>query len=297
MKKSAKSTILNSLLLILSLGITYLIFGQKTFFGYVGSVLIGLGAVVISVVGYYGIKQLLLTSYPIQEPDPSEAYALETSSYKVYELIFEILITIGWAIGVFFSYKLLVWLSIERLKLIPGVFIVPIGDGIWLLPSILIGALFGILIAVVGIRIILRNRYKSFIMYLEIFSLKMNSKKLLQWIVISFFVINTIFVYCFLASYTRFTEDGIHTHRAVQLTEEFHPYTQVAKVEELIRKNTYETSHEFLIQFYDGHQWRLSTGFGSYEIPEIYSRIMKYVSQKSGQPYLQLVYKPQKSKH
>jgi hypothetical protein len=301
MKKSTRSTIIQSLLFIVSLGLIYLIYGQKVFLGYigiwVGSVFGVIAATLIGMVGYFWIKQFFQTHYPIQEPDPSEAYALEISSYKVYELIFEILITIGLAIGGFLSYKLLVWLSIEWLKLIPGVYVVPIGDGIWLIPSILMGALLGILIAPLGMKIILRNRYKSFIMYLELFNWNMNSKKLLQWIVIGFLIINSILVYCFLASYTRFTEEGIFIHRANPFSEEFHSYTQISKIEDQFRTVNSETTHKYIIQFADGYQWSRSSTISDNNPPDSYLQIIKFVSEKSGKPYNQVEYKKKKGEY
>lgn len=293
MKKSTRATILQLLLFLVSLVFIYFAFGKNFLFGYIGfvfgSAFLVLGAIFIGVVAFFRIKHLLQKLYPIQETDPSETHALEVSSYKKYSLILEILITVGTPIGAFLSYKLMVWLSKLRVQLLTGIFVVPVQEWYWIIPAIFIGLLFGILIGLIGMKIILRgDRYKSFIKYLEILSLGMDSKKLLGLIIISFFLLNSILIFVGLTTYTRVTEEGIYTHRASQLSEEFHPYTQVAKIEEQIRTQKTSMEHLFRIQFTDGRQWEPVLAEGDNDIPESYPPIMKFISQKSGQPFIQV---------
>ena len=130
------------------------------------------------------------------------------------------------------------------------------------------------------LKIFLRDQYKAYVKYSEI-SWNFNSQKFIQWVIFVACCLVILFVYVGLASYTRFTEEGIYFHRANQLSEEFYLYSQVIKIEEKIfRQKTFDDRHRFLIQLMDGRQWS-PMAVGN-QVPDKYWRIVGFVSENSG---------------
>ncbi len=156
----------------------------------------------------------------------------------------------------------------------------------WSIPAFFAGGLYGYLISSLMLRIILRQRIKSYWKHFEI-SWEFDTKKFFRLMIFLCILLIGVFIYIGLATYTRFTEDGIYFHRAYQVEEEFYPYTQVEKIEEQIRTQKSASSHTFLIQFSDGRQWKPMTVNGG-AIPESYPLIMELVSRKSGRPVYQV---------
>lgn len=261
-------------------------FSLRDFFTVIAVILLGLIFTLTITFAVLGSMRLFRKLYPIKANDHLEVSTNEVNTYlKHYKTATGVLI-LGWLIGGFLSYQVLIWLAEKWFQIFPGVFMAPIERGYWGLPATFIGLLFGCLFSTIVIKLFLRDQYKRFEGFFD-YSWGFNSKKAGQLIAYAYLLLIMILIYVGLASYTRFTEEGVYTHRAYSITEEYHPYGDVTNVEERIRQEKDSSDHIFVIDFSDGKQWQ-TTSIKDKAIPENFSAIMNYVSEKSGHAYKQV---------
>lgn len=280
MKINGAKVIKNIALLFLSGGIFYFLMGPKGLWALLMFLFGSFGIVVFCAAGYFGLKRLLQKLLPAAEPKQDESYTLGISTFRRFQFISELTLTIASPIGGIFSYNLLNWLAVKWCELLPGAAVFGITEFYWAAPSLVLGFLFGCFIVWLVLKIFLRDQYKAYIKYFEI-DWNFDSQKFFNFLVVVGVVLAGLLMYVGFATYTRFTEEGIYFHRASQFSEAFYPYIQVVKVEEIInRQRSLQDRHSFVVQFVDGREWSSMTFDNN--IPDKYWFAMGLVSQKSG---------------
>ena len=144
MSKRAKTILKNVILLFLFGLVWYFLLGPKLFWDFCRSILIFLGVPAICVLGYLGFKQLLPKLLPAEEPNPGETYHLGIRTYKRFSFIADLIVTIGFPIGGYLSYIILIYLSNKWYETLTGVIVFGIAEIYWALPSLILAVCQGL---------------------------------------------------------------------------------------------------------------------------------------------------------
>lgn len=155
-------------------------------------------------------------------------------------------------------------------------------------PSIFLGFLFGALFSTIILKIFVGSEYDNYVNYFSK-AWGFNTNRAMKLVVYAYFLLIFALTYIGLSSYTRFSVDGIYIHKPYLLAEEYHPYDEVVKVDEIVRKEKRSSDHIFNIEFSDGRRW-ISTSIKNDAVPENFPEIMNFVAEKSGKIYNQIFF-------
>lgn len=250
------------------------------------AILSGLFPLVI-ILGIFGSFILFRKFFPIQEVSPVVINVQKANKYGKCYLLSTGLLFLGWPIGGITTYNFLVWLSDKWFSLFNGNYVAPIEKAYWIGPSLFVGLLFGALFSTFILKIFLQNEYTSFINFFNS-AWGFNSIKVMKLVVYGYLLLILVLIYIGLSSFTRFTEEGIYIHKPYLLAEEYHSYSQVVRIEEIVRKEKRSSDHTFTIEFIDGKRWS-TIAVKDDEVLGIIPQIMNFVAKKSGKNFEKLI--------
>lgn len=192
---------------------------------------------------------------PIEKPTAIGSFEVSVEENMKWHFIGVGLFSIGWPIGTALSYWLVSALVVWYFRRLPAIYVAPIDNLYWLLPTLITGMLFGALLATLISKGMLKSRYETFSANYDQ-TLGFDNQKAGNIIIVGALFLVSIMMFVGFTSYTRFTEEGIHTRHPYLLQEEFHPYSEVAAVRQLIRTDRPREDHVFVIEYTDGTYWR-----------------------------------------
>ncbi len=168
----------------------------------------------------------------------------------------------------------------------PSVYVITTPYDFWMVPALFLGIISSPLPLILVLRYNLRERYKDFTRYRDSGRGRITQKILeVSYVVIcGMIILLTIFA---IDDYTRFTEDEIVIDYFWGLEELRYSYSEVQTIRfdvkhsktpsGEIRKKPY-----FVIEFKDGNTWTTwEYGLGEKD-PEVETKIIKFVSERSG---------------
>lgn len=248
------------------------------------TLLLPIGLTLLIPLSILGIIALFKKLFPVNQ-QPIKYGDKEQKEYvKIYWLA-NLLFYLGWLIGGILSYIVLSWFSVLWTNIIKTVYMASLDKAFWAGPAMFLGILFGWLFSSVTLKSWNKQKYQNTQMFYDA-SWQLNSLKAGK-VILAIYLFGILgMVYVGLTSYTRFTEDGVYTHRSFSRSPEYHSYQDITRVEEVVKVNSRSEDHNFLVQFSDGRQWR-TTAYKPNQIPPHFVEMMEFVANKSQLEFIQ----------
>jgi hypothetical protein len=257
-------------------------------------ILIQIGASILPVVaallvpfGTYLVILLFRRLLPVTRPAPASDTDAEPEDASKWYWIGSGLFFVGWPVGTILSFLFISSLVGWYFRQLPAIYVAPIDNSHWWLTALFTGMVSGMMLSILIVKGILKSRYELLSWHYDQ-TIGFDNQKAGKLMFAGAFLFLAAMMFVGLSTYTRFTEEGIHTRRSSSLREEFHPYNEVVAVRQVIRADRPREDQIFIVEYVDGTYWR-SAPVASGSVPANYLSIMEYVAHKSGQPFVQVV--------
>jgi hypothetical protein len=239
------------------------------------------------ILGIYPLILLFRHFLPARKVAPIGKSEIDPGEVSKWHGIGIILTFIGWPIGTILLSWLMNGLAAWYFHQLPAVYVAPIEKFYWFIPALFAGLLFSGMLSNLIIKGWFKSKHEKLSAYYDQM-MGFDNQKVNNLIIVGSLFLISAMMFFGLNSYTRFTEEGIHTRRPYSLREEFHAYDEVVAVRQLIRANRPREDQIFMIEYADGAYWR-SDPIESHRVPDSYIPIMEYVAHKSSQEFMQIV--------
>ncbi len=253
----------------------------------VGVLILPAAAVMLSPLLTYLLIRLFRRIFPARKIVPVVDPGITPEGAGKWQLIGTGLFFVGWPVGVMFSLWLINGFVAWYFLQLPAVYVAPIDTAYWWIVAMCAGAVFGSIFSILIVKAMLKSRYEVLSGHYDQ-AMGFDNQKVGKLILTGAFLFVSAMMFIGLNSYTRFTEEGIHTRRPDALPEEFHAYDEVVAVRQIIRANQPRQDQVFIIEYANGTYWR-SSPVESNRVPANYLSIMEYVARQSGQELVRVV--------
>jgi hypothetical protein len=234
----------------------------------------------------YLLMGLFRSILPATNDAPARSLEVGSGEDAKWHLIGTGLFFVGWPVGTILSSWLINSLVAWYFRQLPAIYVAPIDTSYWWITAVFTGMTFGMMLSILIVKGMLKSRYEVLSWHYDQ-AMGFDNQKVGKLILGGACLFIAAMMFVGLSSYTRFTEDGIHTRRPFALREEYHAYDEIVAIRQVVRADRSREDQIFIIEYADGAYWRTAP-VESQKVPANYLPIMEYVARKSGKEFVQI---------